>query len=298
MRLNEWIATHEESAEIKKSNGYNFAFIDEGTKREIRRKILKAVALPGYQVPFASREMPIARGWGTGGLQLTLSIIGPEDILKVIDQGCDGSVNAVNMKNFICKVTGVDITTDTTKASLIQTRHRIPEEKMTDNQILILQVPIPESLRTVESSERETRRMHAEGDYSRMWLNLYEDIVTYGEISIGARYPVSVNGRYIMDPSPIPRWDVPKLHMAETLYLFGAGREKRIYAVPPFTRVEPLEYEDAAFRVENFGGKACRRCGSASSYLDEIIDDGSGGRAYVCSDSGYCDRNLFNRGCS
>jgi alpha-D-ribose 1-methylphosphonate 5-phosphate C-P lyase len=298
MRLNEWIVTHEESAEIKKSNGYNFAFIDEGTKREIRRKILKAVAIPGYQVPFASREMPIARGWGTGGLQLTLSIIGPEDTLKVIDQGCDGSVNAVNMKNFIRKVTGVDITTDTTKASLIQTRHRIPEEKMTDDQILILQVPIPESLRTVESSERETRRMHAEGDYSRMWLYLYEDIVTYGEISIGARYPVSVNGRYIMDPSPIPRWDVPKLHMAETLYLFGAGREKRIYAVPPFTRVEPLEYEDAAFRTENFSGKACRRCGSASSYLDEIIDDGSGGRAYVCSDSGYCDKNLFNRGCS
>jgi alpha-D-ribose 1-methylphosphonate 5-phosphate C-P lyase len=39
---------------------------------------------------------------------------------------------------------------------------------------------------------------------------------------------VTVNGRYIMDPSPIPRWDIPKLHMADTLYLFGAGREKRI----------------------------------------------------------------------
>ncbi|MDN5365253.1 MAG: alpha-D-ribose 1-methylphosphonate 5-phosphate lyase, partial [Thermacetogenium sp.] len=31
--------------------GYNFAFLDEYTKREVRRKILKAVALPGYQVP-------------------------------------------------------------------------------------------------------------------------------------------------------------------------------------------------------------------------------------------------------
>lgn len=47
---------------------YNFAFLDEGSKREIRRAILKAVAIPGYQVPFASREMPIGRGWGTGGL--------------------------------------------------------------------------------------------------------------------------------------------------------------------------------------------------------------------------------------
>ena len=43
---------------------YNFAFLDEGSKREIRRAILKAVAIPGYQVPFASREMPIGRGWG------------------------------------------------------------------------------------------------------------------------------------------------------------------------------------------------------------------------------------------
>ncbi|HWR91493.1 MAG TPA: alpha-D-ribose 1-methylphosphonate 5-phosphate C-P-lyase PhnJ, partial [Desulfobacterales bacterium] len=36
--------------------------------------MLKAVAIPGCQVPFGSREMPIARGWGTGGLQLTLSL--------------------------------------------------------------------------------------------------------------------------------------------------------------------------------------------------------------------------------
>ena len=45
---------------------YNFAFLDEGSKREIRRSILKAVAIPGYQVPFGSRELPIGRGWGTG----------------------------------------------------------------------------------------------------------------------------------------------------------------------------------------------------------------------------------------
>lgn len=77
---------------------YNFAFLDEGSKREIRRSILKAVAVPGYQVPFGSRELPIGRGWGTGGIQLTLSLIGPRDVLKVIDQGSDDSVNAVNIK--------------------------------------------------------------------------------------------------------------------------------------------------------------------------------------------------------
>lgn len=55
---------------------YNFAFLDDGSKRKSGSSILKAVAVPGYQVPFGSRELPIGRGWGTGGIQLTLSLIG------------------------------------------------------------------------------------------------------------------------------------------------------------------------------------------------------------------------------
>ena len=39
--------------------GYNFAYLDEQTKRMLRRALLKAIAIPGYQVPFASREMPM-----------------------------------------------------------------------------------------------------------------------------------------------------------------------------------------------------------------------------------------------
>jgi alpha-D-ribose 1-methylphosphonate 5-phosphate C-P lyase len=287
MQLNEW-----QSDKIETSGplaGYNFGFMDESAKKEVRRSLLKAVAIPGYQVPFASPEMPIARGWGTGGIQITLSLVLPEDIVKVIDQGCDDSVNAVNIKKFYSRVAGVETTIDACEATVIQTRHRIPEEPMRGDQILILQVPYPEALREVEPSELETRRMHAEGDYARMWLHLYEDIVRYGEISISYRYPVSVNGHYIMDPSPIPRWDVPKLDMAETLYLFGAGREKRIYAVPPFTKVEPLEFEDHKFRVEQFP-VACNRCGSQQSYLDEIINDADGQRAYFCSDTGFCNK--------
>jgi len=101
--------------------GYNFAFLDEYTKSEVRRKILKAVAIPGYQVPFASRELPIARGWGTGGLQITLSLLGPRDVLKVIDQGCDGSVNAVNLRQLAVLTTNIKTTFDTTEATVIQT---------------------------------------------------------------------------------------------------------------------------------------------------------------------------------
>ena len=277
------------------TTGYNFAFLDEGAKREIRRKILKAVAIPGYQVPFGSRELPIARGWGTGGLQITLALIGPEEIIKVIDQGSDDSVNAVNIRKFIQNVTGVSLTTDTHRATLIQTRHRIPEKPLGRDQILVFQVPIPEPLRFVEPSERKTRRMHAEADYSAMWLYLYEDIVKFREITIGARYPVMVNQRYIMDPSPIPRWDVPRLHMSETLYLFGAGREKRIYAIPPYTHVEPLEFEDHCFRVEDFTGRMCSLCGSRETFLDELLNDDTFDRTYMCSDTAFCHKRLTGK---
>jgi alpha-D-ribose 1-methylphosphonate 5-phosphate C-P lyase len=81
-----------------KHEGYNFAYLDERTKRMIRRALLKAVAIPGYQVPFGSREMPLPYGWGTGGIQVTASIIGSDDTLKVIDQGADDTVNAVNIR--------------------------------------------------------------------------------------------------------------------------------------------------------------------------------------------------------
>lgn len=267
---------------------YNYSFMDEYTKKEIRRKLLKAVAIPGYQVPFGSRELPVARGWGTGGLQITLAVIGPGDKLKVIDQGYDESVNASNLRDFVASVTDVQTTFDTLEASILQTRHRIPEEKMADGQILIFQVPFPETLRWVEASERVTRHMHAEKDYSKLWVFLYEDIVKWGEITLSNRYPVMVNGRYAMDPSPIPRFDVPKLHQSETLFLFGAGREKRIYAIPPYTNVVPLQFDDYSFQVEDFSGHSCAHCGSTDTYLDELFDADSGVSYYTCSDTSYC----------
>jgi alpha-D-ribose 1-methylphosphonate 5-phosphate C-P lyase len=101
---------------------YNFALLDENSKREVRRALLKAIAIPGFQVPFASRELPIFFGWGTGGLQITLSIIGRDEILKVFDQGDDDSVNAVNLKRLIGLTTGVKITNDPAEATLLQTR--------------------------------------------------------------------------------------------------------------------------------------------------------------------------------
>lgn len=273
---------------MSENYNYNYAFLDEGSKKEIRRKILKAVALPGYQVPFASREMPIARGWGTGGLQITLSLLGPDDCIKVIDQGSDDSVNAVNIRKLIMNTSDAATTEDTVKATIIQTRHRIPEEPLEANQIIVFQVPLPEPLREVEPSESKTRIMHAEKDYSLMWLKLYEDIVKWGSVTIGNSYPCLVNGRYIFSPSPIPKWDVPKLNQGRALYLFGAGREKKIYAIPPYTDVQPLSFEDYPFETENFQGAACRLCGSTDTFLSEIHDSTSGEKYYQCSDTSFC----------
>ncbi len=267
---------------------YNYAFLDEGSKREIRRCILKAVAIPGYQVPFGSRELPIGRGWGTGGIQLTLSLIGPGDVLKVIDQGSDESVNAVNIKKFVGLCTDVPTTIHTSEATIIQTRHRIPEVPMRNDQILVLQVPIPEPLRIVEPKEEVTKKMHAEQDYAPIWLQLYESLVKYGKVTIGTEYPCLVENRYIMNPSPIPKFDNPKLNQAECLYLFGAGREKKIYAIPPHTSVVSLAFDDVPFEKENFKGKRCRLCGSTDTYLDEIYDGETGERYYQCSDTSYC----------
>ena len=271
-------------------SGYNFAFLDEGSKRAIRRALLKAVAIPGYQVPFGSRELPIGRGWGTGGIQITLSIIGRDDILKVIDQGSDDSVNAISIRNFVSACTGVETTTDSESATLIQSRHRIPEIPMRNDQILVLQVPLPEPLRIAEEMESVTKKMHAEMDYAAMWLVLYESIVRVGEIELDADYPVMAEGRYIMAPSPIPRFDNPKLHMSETLRLFGAGREKKIYALPPYTDVRSLCFDDHPFCAEDMSGRVCHLCGARNVYMDEFFDASRGNRLFQCSDSGYCEK--------
>ena len=277
--------------------GYNFAYLDEQTKRMIRRAILKAIAIPGYQVPFASREMPMPYGWGTGGVQITASLLGPDDVLKVIDQGSDDTTNAVSIRKFFAKTAGIRTTTLTAEATLIQTRHRIPEVPLGEHQILVFQVPIPEPLRFLEAREQETRRMHALGDYGVMHVKLYEDIARHGHITTTYDYPVKVAGRYIMAPSPTPKFDNPKMNNCPALQLFGAGRERRIYAIPPYTQVISLDFEDHPFHPDRHEG-ICAWCGADDSFLDEMLTDDRGGRLFVCSDTDHCEQrcNAGHRG--
>jgi alpha-D-ribose 1-methylphosphonate 5-phosphate C-P lyase len=269
---------------------YNVGYLDEQTKRSIRRALLKAVAIPGFQVPFASREVPMPRGWGTGGVQVTASVLGEDDTLKVIDQGADDTTNAVSIRAFFARMTGAATTTRTDRATVIQTRHRIPETPLAEGQVIVYQVPLPDPLRFLEPRETETRRLHALEEYGLMYVKLYEDIARFGHIATTYDYPVMVNDRYLMAPSPIPSFDNPKMHMNPALQLFGAGREKRIYAVPPYTKVESLGFTDHPFEPQQFD-EPCAICGSRGVYLDEVIVDDDGAAMYVCSDTDHCERS-------
>lgn len=273
---------------------YNEGYLDEQTKRVVRRALLKGVAIPGFQVPFASREVPMPRGWGTGGVQVTASVIGASDVLKVIDQGADDTTNAVSIRQFFEKVAGTGVTTRTDDATVIQTRHRIPETPLSEGQIIVYQVPIPEPLRFLEPRETETRRLHALEDYGLMYVKLYEDIARFGHFATTYDYPVLVNDRYVMAPSPIPSFDNGKMHQSPALQLFGAGREKRIYAIPPYTDVESLGFEDFPFEPQSFD-TPCEICGSEGVYLDEVVMDNRGTVMYVCSDTDHCERTAARK---
>ncbi|MGJ3507444.1 alpha-D-ribose 1-methylphosphonate 5-phosphate C-P-lyase PhnJ [Enemella sp. A6] len=259
--------------------------LDEQGKREVRRAALAGVCIPGHQVPFGSREMPVARGWGSGGLQVTLAVAGPDDTVKVIDQGDEEGVNAVNLRRLIRGAVGCGSSADTREANVIQSRHRIPEDRLGPDHLLVLQVPQSEPLRPVEKSVRECVRRHGEADYARMWVGMYEDLVTGGVVNAAAGYPVVVHDRYLMAPSPIPRWDIPRLNDAEHLTLFSHGRDKKIYAVPPHTKVEPLTFDDVPFEVEYQAGASCMLCGSDDTYLVQTR-----GGDFLCSDVEWCAR--------
>ena len=241
--------------------GFEYGLLDIAAKKEIWRSCLKALAIPGYQVPFSSREMPIARGFGTGGLQITLSLVTSTDKLKVIDQGADECVNACSIRDLVAKVApGVQGTVDTREATLIQTRHRIPETPLEKGQILTFQVPFPDPLGSVEPYETRRVEMHGETDYSRLYVVLYENVVAYGEIQISSDYPTRIHD----------------------------------HAIPPFTSSVPLDFEDVSFTVEKFRSSSgerfiCSKCGAENTFLDEFFDL-DGNKHHSCSDTEYCDR--------
>lgn len=275
--------------------GYHYAYLDDSAKREVRRALVKAVCIPGHQVRFASREMPVARGWGSGGLQVSLATVAPGDVVKVIDQGDDDSLNAVGLRELIATTADVATTTDTRDATLIQTRHRIPDVPLTRGQVLVLQVPVADPLRLVEPRPTRSRELHATRDYTGVWLHLYEDHARLDTPAWAHSYPMEVETGYVITPTPIPRHDCPKLDDAPHLSLFGAGREATVYAIPPHTRVVPLRFDDRPFVPESFD-QPCGLCGATDTYLESRFvvdtDEGQEVEQWRCGDTDTCRRRV------
>src|SRR5262249_60841571 len=113
---------------------------------------------------------------------------------------------AGNLPRRINNTTGIPFTTNTTAATVIQSRHRVPEEQLRADQILVLQVPMADPLRWVEPQIELATEMHAEADYSRMWVYMYESVVRSGDMDVAAQYPVIVEDRYMMVTTPIRRY--------------------------------------------------------------------------------------------
>jgi alpha-D-ribose 1-methylphosphonate 5-phosphate C-P lyase len=268
---------------------YNYAYLDEQTKRMIRRAILKAVAVPGYQVPFGGREMPLPYGWGTGGIQVTAAIIGRDDTLKVIDQGADDTTNAVSIRRFFAHVADVATTTRHGRS-----HHHPDAPSCAGDAAQGRSDPgLPGADPRAAAHAGAARDRDADAARAlRIWRHagqpLREHRPARPHFAKSYNYPVQVNGRYIMSPSPIPKFDNPKLDRSPALQLYGAGREKRIYAVPPYTPVKSLDFDDHPFEVERWT-ECCAFCGSTESFLDEMIVDDAGKRLFVCSDTDYCE---------
>ena len=85
------------------------------------------------------------------------------------------------------------------------------------------------------------------------------------------------------------------MHQCPALQLFGAGREKRIYAIPPYTDVVSLDFEDYPFTPQSWD-QCCAICGATDTYLDEIVMDDAGTRMFVCSDTDNCARRVAEQG--
>ena len=151
-------------------------------------------------------------------------------------------------------------------------------------------MPIPEPLRFLEPRETETRTMHALAEYGVMHVKLYEDIARHGHIATTYAYPARVAGRYIMDPSPIPKFDNPE---ARRLPRAAAVRRRAARSAStrsrPTPRVVSLDFEDHPFERTKLDAR-CAFCGATNSFLDEVVIDDEGGRMFVCSDTDYCEK--------
>ena len=275
--------------ELKFQKSFNYAFIDEFTKKEIRRKTLKAVCIPGYQVPYSSPEMPISRGWGTGGLHLIPRAHRTRRCLQGHRSGqrCQreclqpASVRQIDDQlRTHFRYGGRDADSVAPPCS------RGDPDREADSRAAGAAAGASARRGALRG---EDSQMHAEADYAKIWVTLYESYVRSGSL-MQRRRPSHHGERPLRrDAVAHPELGCAELNMARCLYLFGAGREKRIHCIPPFTRVEPLEFEDIRFKVEEFVGIQCSATKQDKAFMDQIYADDFSS-SYVVNDSNFLDK--------
>ena len=104
---------------------------------------------------------------------------------------------------------------------------------------------------------------------AKLWVLLYEDTSQFGD----SGFPVDILCRSMIILSWIPlpsRVSISRSSRTTRPCSFSGGREKRIYAIPPYTEVKPLVFEDRPFCKEDFGLYCCERCGSSGVFLDVV----------------------------
>ena len=76
------------------------------------------------------------------------------------------------------------------KATIFQTRDRLPEAPLAEAQILVYRMPIPEPLRFLEPRETETRKIHELEEYGLMHAKVYQTRRAAGFVGVaGAAAP-------------------------------------------------------------------------------------------------------------
>ena len=148
----------------------------------IRRALLKAVAIPGYQVPFGSREMPLAYGWGTGGIQVTAAVHRPATTCSRSSTRARTTPPTPSTSAASSRAPPACATTERTREA---THHpdapphpraaAAPRARSSSTRCRS-----PSRCYKLEPRRRETLKLHAFAEYGLMHVKLYEDIAQLG----------------------------------------------------------------------------------------------------------------------
>ncbi len=131
---------------------------------------------------------------GPAGIQVTASVLGADDVLKVIDQGADDTTNAVSIRRFFARTAGVQTTTRTRGGD--RDPDAAPDPRAAAPARTRSSSTRCRSRSRCASSSRAGRKRGgcmALAEYGLMHVKLYEDITRYGHVSISYDYPVMVN---------------------------------------------------------------------------------------------------------